>query len=127
MGAWRILWMTYRVRVDPNPSPTVAFSPLKISVLERGAATQKRTRPTGQPLTLQDAIRAMAQLGGFLGGKSNGVPGVKTLWRGHPSMAIAVLVGRGVPEPFLKCELWPHPCESRRAFRMPGNLGTPGF
>ncbi len=83
MVAWRILWMTYQVRVDPNRSPTVAFSPLEISVLERVAATQQPTRPAGQSLTLQDAILAMAKLGGFLGRKSDGVPGVKTLWRGY--------------------------------------------
>jgi len=64
--AWRILWMTYQVRVDPNPSPTVAFSPLELSVLERVAATQKPTRPVGQPLTLQAATRAMANLGGSM-------------------------------------------------------------
>jgi len=52
MVAWRILWMTYQVRVDPNRSPTVAFSPLEISVLERVAATQQPTRPAGQSLTL---------------------------------------------------------------------------
>ncbi len=82
MVAWRILWMTYQGQVDPNPSPTVASSPLEISVLERVAATQKPTRPAGHPLTLQDAIRAMAKLDGCLGRKSDGVPGVKTLWRG---------------------------------------------
>ena len=39
--------------------------------------------PAGQPLTLRDADRAMAKLGGFLGRKSDGEPGVKTLWRGY--------------------------------------------
>jgi len=82
MVAWRILWMTDQVRVAPNPSPTVAFSPLEISFLERVAAIQQPTRPIGHPLTLQDAIRAMAKLGGFLSRKSDGVPEAKILWRG---------------------------------------------
>ena len=68
--------MTYLVRVDPNQSPTVAFSPAEIAVLERLATTQKD--PAGHPLTLRDAVRAMAKLGGFLGRKSDGEPGVKT-------------------------------------------------
>ncbi len=82
MVAWRLLWI-YQVRVDPNPSPTVAFSPPEISVLERLATTQKPTRPAAQLLTLQDAVRARAKLGGFLGRKHDDVPGVKTLWRGY--------------------------------------------
>ncbi len=75
--------MTYQARIDPDQSPTVAFSPTEISVLERLAITQKPIRPAGQPLTLRDAVRAMAKLGGFLGCKSDGDPGVITLWRGY--------------------------------------------
>ena len=86
--AWRLLWMTYQVRVDPNQSPTVAFSPAEIAVLERLATTQKPIRPAGHPLTLRDAVRAMAKLGGFLGRKSDGEPGVKTLWRGYRQLQL---------------------------------------
>jgi hypothetical protein len=86
--AWRLLWMTYQVRVDPDQSPTVAFSADEIAALERLAATQKPARPVGQPLTLRDAIRAMAKLGGFLGRKSDGEPGVKTLWRGYRQLQL---------------------------------------
>ena len=75
--------MTYPVRIDPDQSPTVAFSPAEIAVLERLATTQKPARPVGQPLTLRDAVRAMAKLGGFLGRKSDGEPRVKTLWQGY--------------------------------------------
>lgn len=88
--AWRLLWMTYQVRVDPDQSPTVAFSADEIVALERLAATQKPARPVGQPLTLRDAIRAMAKLGGFLGRKSDGEPGVKTLWRGYRQLQLLV-------------------------------------
>jgi hypothetical protein len=80
--AWRLLWMTSQMRGDPNPSPTGAFSPADIAVLERLVTTHKPIRPVGQPLTLRDAVRAMAKLGGFLGRQSDGEPGVNTLWRG---------------------------------------------
>ena len=36
----------------------------------------------GCPPTLRDAVRRIARLGGFLGRKGDGEPGVKTLWRG---------------------------------------------
>ena len=86
--AWRILWMTYQVRVDPDQSPTVAFSTTEIAVLERVATTQKPARKAGQTFTLRDAVRVMAKLGGFLGRKSDGEPGVKTLWRGYRQLQL---------------------------------------
>ena len=49
MVSWRLLWMTYQVRIDPDQSPTVAFSPAEITVLERVAATQNRPGPRGAP------------------------------------------------------------------------------
>ncbi len=87
-SAWRILWMTYQVRIDPDQSPTVAFSADEIDALERIAAAQSPARRSGQPFTLQDAVRAMAKLGGFLGRKSDGEPGVKTLWRGYRQLQL---------------------------------------
>lgn len=86
--AWHLLWMTYQGRIAPAQSPAVAFSPNEIAVLERLATTQKPARPPGQPLTLRDGVRAMAKLGGFLGRKSDGEPGVKTLWRGYRQLQL---------------------------------------
>lgn len=63
--------MTYQARIDPKQSPTIAFSPLEIAVLERVATTQKPARRTGQPLTLREAD-----------------PGVKTLWRGYRQLQL---------------------------------------
>ncbi|MDA8206272.1 MAG: IS4 family transposase, partial [Thermaerobacter sp.] len=45
-------------------------------------------RRSGQPFTLRDAVRAMAKLGGFLGRKSDGEPGIKTLWRGYRQLQL---------------------------------------
>ena len=41
-----------------------------------------RVSRRGAPPTLRDAVRRIAGLGGFLGRKGDGEPGVKTLWRG---------------------------------------------
>jgi hypothetical protein len=35
-----------------------------------------------EPPALREAIRLIARLGGFLGRRHDGEPGVKTLWRG---------------------------------------------
>jgi hypothetical protein len=44
--SWRLLWMTYQARIDPDQSSTVAFSPTEIAVLEHLATTQKPIRPS---------------------------------------------------------------------------------
>ncbi|WP_397326833.1 IS4 family transposase [Paenibacillus sabuli] len=40
-----------------------------------------QTTPGPAP-TLREVVRAIAKLGGFLGRKSDGEPGVKVIWRG---------------------------------------------
>jgi hypothetical protein len=40
------------------------------------------TVPPEAPPSLADCVRWIARLGGFLGRKSDGDPGVKTLWLG---------------------------------------------
>jgi Transposase DNA-binding/Transposase Tn5 dimerisation domain len=37
----------------------------------------------GQPITVREFVRGVARLGGFLGRKSDGDPGVRALWRGY--------------------------------------------
>jgi hypothetical protein len=43
---------------------------------------QQRTVPPKQPPTVRQAVRWIAQLGGFMGRKHDGEPGPITLWRG---------------------------------------------
>lgn len=77
--AWRLLWLTYQARRQPDASCEVAFEPLEWQVLY--VVLWKAPPPTGPP-TLREMTRALARLGGFLGRKHDGDPGVKVLWRG---------------------------------------------
>ena len=44
---------------------------------------RRRPKPLPtQPPTLREAVRMIAMLGGFLGRKSDGEPGLKTVWQG---------------------------------------------
>lgn len=78
--AWRLLWLTYQARVNPDlPCDAV----LEKSEWQSLCATINQNRiPPNQPPSLQEAVRMIAKLGGFLGRKSDGEPGVKTIWRG---------------------------------------------
>ena len=41
-----------------------------------------KKKPPKKPPPLMDIVRIMAMIGGFLGRKSDGHPGSKTIWRG---------------------------------------------
>jgi hypothetical protein len=72
--AWRLLWLTYTARQQPQAPATDLFPPLELQVLEE--ATQAPVT------TAREAVRAIAQLGGFPTNPSAKEPGVKVLWRG---------------------------------------------
>jgi hypothetical protein len=78
--AWRLLWLTYQARKTPDVVCTVALSTVEWQALL--AFTTKSPTPPEQPPSLREAVRAIAKLGGFIGRKSDGEPGVKVLWRG---------------------------------------------
>mgnify|MGYP005813894545 CR=1 FL=1 len=78
--AWRLLWLTYQARQNPEQPCT--------GILERHewqslcATVHPRKPIPSHPPTLRDAICMIAQLGGFLARKHDRHPGVQTLWRG---------------------------------------------
>lgn len=78
--AWRLLWLTYEARTNPDaPCNTV----LELHEWQALYCTIHQTAtPPPQPPSLQQAVRWIAKLGGFLGRKHDGNPGVKTIWRG---------------------------------------------
>lgn len=78
--AWRLLWLTYQARSTPDASCEVALQPHEWQALY--AHHHRHASPSAKPPTLREATRWIAQLGGFLGRKGDGEPGVKVLWRG---------------------------------------------
>ncbi len=78
--AWRLLWLTYEARAHPEKKIDRVLNEQEWKVLY--LATEKnKALPTQSP-TLREGVRKIASLGGFLGRKGDGEPGVKTLWRG---------------------------------------------
>ena len=78
--AWRLLWLTYEARAHPEKRIDEVLEEQEWQVLY--LATEKnKALPTLCP-TLREGVRKIALLGGFLGCKGDGEPGVKTLWRG---------------------------------------------
>jgi hypothetical protein len=78
--AWRLLWMTYQARITPEASCEQIFEPDEWQAL--AVYMTKNPHLPSKPPTLYQMTCWIAQLGGFIGRKSDGEPGVKVLWRG---------------------------------------------
>lgn len=78
--AWRLLFLTYQARQNGEASCTTVFAMHEWQALV--CTLGQTAEPPSEPPTLREAVRMVAQLGGFLGRKGDGEPGVKTLWRG---------------------------------------------
>ena len=78
--AWRIFHLTKLGRETPDVPCTVFFEEAEWKALY--CFVRQDPKPPDQPPTLREAMRMVASLGGFLGRKSDGEPGTKSLWLG---------------------------------------------
>ncbi|MHA6881902.1 IS4 family transposase [Ralstonia pseudosolanacearum] len=76
--AWRIAYLMRLGRTCPDLDAALFFDPDEI----HGAyLLMNKRRPKGAP-TLNEVLRLVAQVGGFLARKGDGEPGAKTIWEG---------------------------------------------
>lgn len=90
--AWRIRELTRASRQNPDAPATELLTEDEVKIL----CTLCHKLAGKTTLTLREAVRAIAQWGGFLARKSDGEPGSMTLWLGlqrlyHYSIAFASL------------------------------------
>jgi hypothetical protein len=78
--AWRLHWMTYVNRTDPDLPCTAVLTVSEWQALYMHI--HKTTLLPDEPPTVSRAIGWIAQLGGFPGRKRDGKPGVTVIWRG---------------------------------------------
>ena len=78
--AWRLLWLTYEARRHPEQSVEgILETPCWMALYFH---THQTIVPPEAPPSLSDCVHWIARLGGFLGRKRDGDPGVKALWLG---------------------------------------------
>jgi transposase len=75
--AWRLLWITYEARENPQENYDLIMTKEEWDVL---CAVSKKKKNI--PETIHEGVLMIAKLGGFLGRKGDHEPGVKTLWIG---------------------------------------------
>jgi hypothetical protein len=78
--AWRLLWQTYLSRVDSNLPCTVVMTEPEWKALY--SFIHKTALLPQEVPTLGQVTAWIAKLGGFLGRKADGPPGVQVLWQG---------------------------------------------
>lgn len=78
--AWRLLWQTYLGRLNSDLPCTLVLAEYEWKALY--SFIHKTALAPSQAPTLGQVTQWIAQLGGFLGRKADGPPGVKVLWRG---------------------------------------------
>lgn len=86
--AWRLAWITYQARETPDMPCSAIFSQMEWQALWR--QTHPGRKPPVKPPALKDAVLWLAMLGGFLGRKGDGNPGVKVLWSGLHNLNIGM-------------------------------------
>jgi hypothetical protein len=78
--AWRLYWMNRISRISPDISCNCFLEEDEWKAL--CCLTHQTPHPPKEPPSAYQAVRWIAKLGGFLGRKGDGEPGMITLWRG---------------------------------------------
>lgn len=78
--AWRILYARMLARLSPNIPASALLAPEEWRALYCRIHNSPTPPATAPPL--RQAVRWIARLGGFLGRKGDGEPGVQTIWNG---------------------------------------------
>lgn len=78
--AWRLHWMTYVNRHEPEVSCTAILAEHEWQALYM--RIHRTSLLPSEPPTVYDVVRWIGQLGGFLGRKNDGEPGIVVIWRG---------------------------------------------
>lgn len=90
-NALRLLRLTYHARIEPDLPCTAVLADDEWRALET-AIHKKPPAPAAQPPSLKQAILWIGKLGGHVGRRSDGMPGVRTLWRGWQDLQLLTVM-----------------------------------
>lgn len=82
---YRVLSLQGLAKARPEAPASLVFSPAECAVLERMAPPPSPCPAT--TLSLREATRRLARLGGYTARASDGPPGPKTIWLGWQRLA----------------------------------------
>ncbi len=85
--AWRIFHLTKLGREVPDLPCSVSFEEYEWKAL---VFYHTKTAPLEKPPSLKEAIMMVGKLGGHLGRKGDGMPGIKCMWKGLQKLELIV-------------------------------------
>lgn len=94
--AWRLHWLTYVNRTMPTTPATTILAPEEVAALH--VLASRALPPATSPLTTREAVHLIAKLGGFLGRRHDGEPGITAIWRGWQRLTDLALMWSLVTE-----------------------------
>jgi hypothetical protein len=86
--AFKIMQMLYSSRTEPDTPCTKYFSELEWKVLRSISSKSPVTNPRAP--SLQEMVKEIAKLGGYIGRNGDGPPGIKNLWKGLQQFNMAI-------------------------------------
>jgi hypothetical protein len=90
IAAMRIMQLVYQSRQTPDVSCELVLTKEQWSVLY--VLTHKTSKLPDEPPSLGEAVRWIGKLGGHLGRKSDGPPGLKVVWTGYRRLCDAASI-----------------------------------
>jgi hypothetical protein len=93
--AWRIFWLVHIQRTDPKAPAEVALTQSEIGTLLSLERFEGQFE-TSKPLTIRQAVTAIACLGGYLNRKNDRPPGAIVIWRGWQRLSSMAEVYEGM-------------------------------
>jgi len=84
--AFRLFWLTLINRVEPEASSDQILEDHEWQALS--CYITKTRQPPEKPPSVREAVRMIAKLGGFLGRKNDGEPGMTYIWRGWGKLTL---------------------------------------
>jgi hypothetical protein len=75
--SWKLYSLKHHAEENPEEDANEHFSDEEVLILKI-----KNNLPKNKPLTIREALRLIAKMGGFNGRKGDGEPGLLSLWRG---------------------------------------------
>lgn len=98
----RLMHVAYLARAHPDLSATEVFSSEEVEALH--IRVTKALPPAAPAPTLREVVRMLGKLGGHLGRKGDGEPGVTVLWRGWSSLYETVATLRAHKHVLSQCD-----------------------
>ena len=93
----RLMHMAYLARAQPDLPATEVYSKEEIDALH---VRKYKALPPDEPPTLREAVRLIGRVGGHLGRKCDGEPGMSVLWRRWMHLHKDVLMLRAAKQAF---------------------------